>query len=82
MSKKAMKRKIKKIVDNPGVAIEKGVKKGVKTVKGLGKNEKIKKVIDDPGNAIETGIKKSWKITKSFGKGVKKGLRKEKDNET
>lgn len=78
MSKKKMKRKITKIVDNPAIAIEKGVKKGVQAVKDLGKNEKIKNVIDDPGNAIETGIKKSWKVTKSFGKGLKKGITKEK----
>ncbi len=78
MSKKTMKRKIKKVVNNPAIAIEKGVKKGVRTVKDLGKNEKIKKIIDDPGNAIETGIKKSWNVTKSFGKGLKKGITKEK----
>lgn len=78
MSKRNIKRIIKKVVDNPGIAIEKGMKKSYKTVKYVGKNKKVKKVIDNPTNVIEKGIKKSWNVTKSFGQGVKKGIHNEK----
>lgn len=40
MSDEEIKEKIKEIIDNPGDALEKGVKMGWKTVKNVGKETK------------------------------------------
>jgi len=71
MNNEEIKGKIKKVVENPGVSIEKGVKKGWETVKDFGKNEKIKEVVENPGVSIEKGVKKGWETAKDFGKEVK-----------
>jgi hypothetical protein len=76
MNEEEMKEKIKNFVDDPGVGIEKGVKKGWESVKDFGKNKKIKEVIDDPRVAIEKGVKKGWESVKCIGKEVKSTVKK------
>ena len=77
MSDEETKGKIKEVIENPGVSIEKGVKKGLDTIKDFGKNEKIKEVVDNPGVSIEKGVKKGWKTVKDYGKEVIKKIKKE-----
>ena len=40
MNTKTIKRKIKKVIDDPGISIEKGLKKGLETTKDFGKEVK------------------------------------------